>query len=127
MTYTRRLEARRLGGGLLVMQVGISNINRLPVEEQTELVMNYRSDNRDINTKQRHNRFRDGIIWGVIASLFLFFMNPFMVFPATFVFAAVAGYRGKSIRPALGAIVTVFLIAGISFLCLYTVLSGINT
>ena len=82
--------------------------------------------NQDISTGKRRNRFRDGILWGVAASFSLFFMNPFLVIPAALIFAAIAGYRGKSIRPALGTILTVFLIAGAGFLILYNAISGIN-
>ncbi len=88
--------------------------------------MNSGPDNQDNNTEQRHNRYRDGIIWGVAATLSLFFLNPFMVIPTALIFAAVAGYRGKSIRPALGTILTVFLMAGIGFIILYNAISGIN-
>ena len=62
----------------------------------------YGSDNPKINARQRHDRYRDGIIWGAVASLSLFLMNPYTVFPKSLIFAAFAGYRGKSIRPALG-------------------------
>jgi len=90
--------------------------------------MNSESDNQNqhTNNRHRHNRFRDGIIWGVVASFSLFFLNPFMVIPTALIFAGVAGYRGKSIRPALGTILTVFLIAGVGFIILYNATSGIN-
>ena len=88
--------------------------------------MNSESDNQNTNTVQRHNRFRDGIIWGVVASLSLFFLNPFMVIPTALIFATFAGYRGKSIHPALGTILTVLLISGIGFIILYNAISGIS-
>ena len=84
------------------------------------------NQNKNTNTEQRHSRFRDGIIWGVVASFSLFFLNPFMVIPTALVFAGIAGYRGKSIRPALGTILTVFLIAGVGILILYNAIYGIN-
>ena len=88
--------------------------------------MNTESDSQKNKTKQAHNRFRDGIIWGIVASLSIFFLNPFLVVPITLLFAAVAGYRGKSLRPAFGTIVTVSLVAGIGFMVLYFSISGIN-
>ena len=86
------------------------------------------SENRsqNSNTRHRHDRFRDGIVWGVAASLTLFFMNPFLVFPAALILAGFAGYRGRSYRPIVGAILTVFVIAGVGFLFFYMSISRIN-
>ena len=88
--------------------------------------MNFESENQKAYARKRHDRFRDGIIWGIPASLSLFLINPFIVIPVSFIFAAVAGYRGKSIRPALGTILTVFLVAGVGFTIFYISISGIN-
>jgi len=90
--------------------------------------MNSESENQsqNSNTRHRHNRFRDGIVWGVAASLTLFFMNPLLVFPTALILAGFAGYRGRSYRPVIGTILTVFLIAGVGFLIFYHSISKIN-
>lgn len=88
--------------------------------------MNNELDSQQTNIEQRHSRYRDGIIWGVVASFSLLLLKPFMIIPTALIFSAIAGYRGKSIRPALGTILTVFFITGIGFIIIYNAISGIN-
>lgn len=88
--------------------------------------MDSKSDNKKNKNEQKHNRFRDGIIWGILASFSMFFLNLFVVIPVVLIFTAVAGYRGKSLWPAFGTIATVFLFVGIWSIILYFSMSGIN-
>lgn len=84
------------------------------------------SNSRSERPKHKPDRFRDGIVWGLASLLFLLFFNPHTAVPAALILAAVAGYRGKSIRPAIGTILTVFLIAGAVYIIFSISISGIN-
>ena len=84
------------------------------------------SVSRSERPKQKPDRYRDGILWGLASLLFLLFFNPHTAAPAALVLAAVAGYRGKSIRPAIGTILTVLIIAGAVYIVFSISISGIN-
>lgn len=81
------------------------------------------------DTTKLPNRFRDGILWGVLGVIpipFLFMPLPFSVLICTLLSAGIAGYRGKSFRPAIGAVVTIAIISAVVLSVLYVSISGIN-